>query len=257
MKYSAQEVIQFVSEEDVKFIRLAFSDTNGTPKNISILSTEIESAFNAGIKINSDALYYNLEEILLHPDSNTFALLPWRPDHGRVARMYCTLSDAFGNHIKEDARYSLSISPGACDEKTYFTECDFYLFTQDKAPYDDAGFMDMTPLDKCENIRREVCLALESMGVAPIKSCHSFGPGQNRITYKSNSLLSAADDLTTYIITVKTLAQTAGLYASFAHSDTQNTAANQCQIRSEDDSLFATFLPDSNPYIELLKCNGA
>ena len=181
MKYTPQEVIQFIQEEDVKFIRLAFCDIQGRHKNISIMPHELERAFEYGIAIDASAIEGFGDEVhsdlFLRPDPTTIAVLPWRPEHGRVVRMFCTITDQSGKIFIHDTRSILkqAIADAAADGYTFFfgSELEFYLFKLDDdgepthIPYDQATYMDVSPDDKCENVRREICLTLERMGIKP------------------------------------------------------------------------------------------
>ena len=229
MKYSNQEVMQYVQEEDVKFIRLAFCDVFGKPKNISIMPEELPRAFEYGIAIDASAIEGFGDEthsdLLLHPEADTLMPLPWRPDHGRVVRMFCTISYPDGRTFECDSRSILKQAVQDAEKAGYQfffgAEQEFYLFKLDdngnptKEPYDNAGYMDIAPEDKGENIRREVCLTLEQMGIRPESSHHKEGLGQNEIDFRYSSPLSAADDAMTFRTVVKTVACLNGLYADF------------------------------------------
>lgn len=244
MKYSAQEVIQYVIEEDVKFIRLAFCDVYGRQKNISIMPSELPRAFEYGIAIDASAIKGFGDEthsdLLLHPDTETLSLLPWRPEHGRVVRMYCTITDPDGNIFECDTRSILkkAISDAKSEgvEFSFGSELEFYLFKTDengnktKEPYDDAGYMDIAPDDKGENIRREICLTLEQMGIKPESSHHEEGPGQNEIDFRYSDPLSAADNAMTFQTVVKTVAYRNGLCADFTPKPLTNHPGNGFHI---------------------------
>ncbi len=230
MKYSAQEVMQYVSEEDVKFIRLAFCDIYGRQKNISIMPEELPRAFEYGIAIDASAIDGFGDEthsdLLLHPDSSGLAVLPWRPENGRVIRMFCDITYPDGTPFECDTRGILKRAvQKACDsgvEIAFGAEMEFYLFKLDeygsktRIPYDDAGYMDIAPDDRGENVRREICLTLEQMGIRPESSHHEEGPGQNEIDFRYSDPLSAADNAMTFQTVVKTVAQRNGLWADFS-----------------------------------------
>ena len=230
MKYSKQEVMQFVAEEDVKFIRLAFCDVFGKQKNISILTTELQKAFEHGIAIDGSAIAGfggNVHsDLLLHPEADTLSILPWRPEHGRVVRMFCHITYPDGRAFENDTRTLLKNAVEAARQQGYAfyfgAEQEFYLFELDEngaptdKPYDTAGYMDIAPEDKGENIRREICLTLEQMGIFPETSHHEEGPGQNEIDFQYSDPLSAADNIMTLQTIVKTVANRNGLYADFS-----------------------------------------
>lgn len=229
MKYSEKEVIQFVQEEDVKFIRLAFCDVFGKQKNISITSEELPRAFKYGIAFDASAIAGFADEansdLFLHPDAETLTILPWRPEHGRVVRMFCSIKYPDGRDFECDTRNILKQAIAEARKSGYRffvgAEQEFYLFRLDenglptKIPYDNAGYMDVAPEDKGENIRREICLMLEQMGIQPESSHHEEGPGQNEIDFRYSDPLTAADNVLTFQTIVKMVAGRNGLCADF------------------------------------------
>lgn len=230
MKYTPQEVIQFIQEEDVKFIRLAFCDCFGRPRNISIMPHELERAFKYGIAIDASAIAGFGDEVnsdlFLHPDASTIALLPWRPEHGSVVRMFCSITHPDGTPFAHDTRGILKQAVADAAKAGYAfsfgSELEFYLFRLDEngevtdVPYDQATYMDVAPEDRCENVRREICLTLERMGIQPESSHHEEGPGQNEVDFRYSDPLSAADNAVTFLTVVKTIAARNGLYADFS-----------------------------------------
>ena len=244
MKYSKQEVMQYVQEEDVKFIRLAFCDVFGKQKNISIMPEELPRAFEYGIAIDASAIEGFGDEthsdLLLHPDADTLMPFPWRPEHGRVVRMFCTISYPDGRTFECDSRSILKQAVQDAEKagfQFFFgAEQEFYLFNLDdngnptKEPYDNAGYMDIAPEDKGENIRREVCLTLEQMGIRPESSHHEEGPGQNEIDFRYSSPLAAADNAMTFQTVVKTVARRNGLYADFSPKPLEDKPGNGFHI---------------------------
>lgn len=230
MKYSKEEVVQFVAEEDVKFIRLAFCDVFGKQKNISIMPGELIRALEYGIAFDASAVAGFGDEthsdLLLHPEPETLMILPWRPEHGRVVRMYCTISYPDGSPFECDTRGLLKRAVEDAHQAGYSfgfgAEQEFYLFKLDddgeatKTPYDNAGYLDIAPEDKGENIRREICLTLEQMGIRPESSHHKEGPGQNEIAYRYSDAVTAADNAMTFRTVVKTVAHRNGLFADFS-----------------------------------------
>ena len=255
MKYSAQEVIQYVNEEDVKFIRLAFCDVYGRQKNISIMPGELPRAFEHGITFDASSIEGFSDErysdLFLRPDPETLAVLPWRPEHGRVVRMFCTITKPNGELYECDTRSILK--KAVADAKKagvefYFgSELEFYLFKLDeegnptKVPYDEAGYMDMAPEDRGENVRREICLDLEQMGILPESSHHEQGPGQNEIDFRYSKPLGAADDAMTFQTVVKTIARRSGLYADFSPKPISGKPGNglhiNMSVRDDDNHI--------------------
>lgn len=244
MNYTQQEIQQFIIEEDVKFIRLAFTDIYGIQKNISIMPSELERAFTYGIAIDASAIDGFGDEVhsdlFLHPDTSTLSFLPWRPDHGRVVRMYCTVCDPDGHPIEADTRYLLQKSIQKAQEQgltfAFGSEMEFYLFKTDengnplKEPYDYASYMDIAPLDKGENVRREICLTLEQMGIEPESSHHELGHGQNEIDFRYAQPLIAADNAQTFRAVVNTIASQSGLCADFSPKPVDGWPGNGMHI---------------------------
>ncbi|HNX14088.1 MAG TPA: glutamine synthetase family protein [Oscillospiraceae bacterium] len=229
MSYTKQEVMDFIRQEDVKFIRLAFCDVYGIQKNVSIMPSELERAFSDGISIDGSAIDGFAEaeksDLFLKPDPATLAVLPWRPTHGRVIRVFCDVLDPNGTPIECDCRSLLKKTIKAAHEKgvdcLFGTEIEFYLFKTGEdgektlIPFDNAGYMDIAPDDRGENVRREICLALEEMGITPESSRHEDGPGQNEIDFRCADPLAAADNAVTFKSAIRTIAAGNGLWASF------------------------------------------
>lgn len=252
MKYTQDEVMQFVREEDVKFIRLMFCDVSGRQKNISILPGELERAFLRGIPFDGSALMGfgdgACSDLMLHPDPDTLAVLPWRPEHGRVVRMFSGITLPDGRDFPGDTRSLLQRAVRAGEELGrgfhFGAEQEFYLFKLDdkgeptREPYDCAGYMDIAPDDRGENIRREICLTLEQMGITPESSYHKEGPGQNEIDFRHSDPLSAADNAMTFRTVVKTVAGRNGLWADFSPKPLPDRPGNgfhiNISVRSEN-----------------------
>ncbi len=252
MKYSKEEVLQYMQEEDVKFIRLAFCDVFGRQKNISIMPQELPRAFEHGIAIDASAITgfgdESHSDLFLHPDADTLMPLPWRPEHGRVVRMFCSITYPDGKLFECDTRSLLKKAVREAEQAGYLfffgAEQEFYLFHLDdngsptKIPYDHASYMDIAPEDRGENIRREVCLTLEQMGILPESSHHEEGPGQNEIDFRYSDPLTAADNSMTFQTVVKTIAGLNGVFADFSPKPLENEAGNgfhiNISVRSSD-----------------------
>ena len=230
MEYTVDEVMKYIEDEDAKFIRLAFRDAYGVQKNISVMPGEIKKAFESGIPINPRRIAgfrdYPYASLFLKPDPSTLSILPWRPDSGKVLRMFCDMYTPDGEVVKADTRAILKqAADRARDAGISFrfgSEMEFYLFSKDengnptRIPYDQAGYMDIAPADRCENVRRELCLTIERMGLIPERSHHEQGPGQNEIDFHYARPLKAADQQTTFKMVVNTIADRYGLSADFS-----------------------------------------
>lgn len=244
MQYSKEEIRQYVAEEDIKFIRLAFCDLSGRQKNISIHPDELDRALQYGIAFDASAIPGFGDEVhsdlFLQPDTSTLCLLPWRPDHGRVARMFCGIVRPDGTPFEADTRQLLRQAVREAEDMgvtfAFGTEMEFYLFQRDelgeptKQPYDHAGYMDIAPEDKGENVRREICLTLEQMGIRPECSHHEQGPGQNEIDFRYSRPLTAADNAVTFRTVVDSVAVRSGLAADFSPKPISGQPGNGMHI---------------------------
>ncbi len=244
MKYSKEEVMQYVREEDVKFIRLAFCDVFGKQKNISIMPQELPRAFEYGIAFDASAIAgfggETHSDLLLHPIAETLMLLPWRPEHGKVVRMFSRISYPDGTPFECDTRSLLEKAMADAQKAGYNfafgAEQEFYLFKLDengiptREPHDTAGYMDIAPDDRGENIRREICLTLEQMGIRPESSHHEEGFGQNEIDFRYSDALTAADNALTFQTVVKTAAHRNGLFADFSPKPLADNPGNGFHI---------------------------
>ena len=244
MNYTISEVMQFVSEEDVKFIRLAFCDVFGKQKNISIMPAELKRAFSDGIAFDSSAISgfggAIKSDLFLHPDPSTLAILPWRPEHGKVVRMYCDITTPDGTPFECDTRGILRRAVADAATMGYSfdigSEIEFYLFRLDDngdpttTLFDTAGYMDIAPEDKGENVRREICLTLEQMDIRPESSHHEAGPGQNEVDFRYSDALSAADNAVTFCNVVNVVASRNGLRVDFGPKPVKSRAGSGMHI---------------------------
>ncbi len=230
MNYTPDEVMQYILEEDVKFIRMAFCDIYGKQRNAAIMAGELPRAFEHGIAFDASAVSgFDMEvrsDLFLRPNASTLKELPWRPQHGRVAHMFCDIVHPDGTPFEGDTRRLLRATAQQAAERgfefRFGTEMEFYLFRLDeqgrptKEPFDEAGYMDVAPEDKGENVRRDVCLTLERMGIFPESSHHESGPGQNEIDFRYADPVAAADNAILFRSVVRTIAAQNGLWADFS-----------------------------------------
>ena len=244
MIYTAREVYDFVRQEDVKFIRLAFCDVNGKQKNISIMPDELPRAFSDGISFDASAIKGFGDEVgsdlLLFPVPSTLNILPWRSSHGNVIRMFCSMKYPDGTQFEKDSRMILQRAVDAAAAKgvsvQFGAEFEFYLFNTDEKgmptdePFDRAGYMDVAPEDRGENARREICLTLLEMGIKPESSHHEEGPGQNEIDFRYSDAMTAADNAMNFMTVVKAAAQRDGIYADFSPKPLPGESGNGLHI---------------------------
>lgn len=244
MYYSYNDVVQFVEENDIKFIKLAFVDIAGVQKNISIMTSELKRAFEYGIAFDASSIYgfgnEQSSDLFLKPIPQTIQILPWRPDNGRVARMFCNIIKPDGTPFELDSRKLLQDTVERAKAKgftfNFGAEFEFYLFKRDengiaaKIPYDNAGYMDIAPEDRGEDIRRDICFTLLDMDIYPESSHHEMGPGQNEIDFKYSDALSSADNALIFKTVVESVSDINGLCADFSPRPLSNKSGNGLHI---------------------------
>jgi glutamine synthetase len=228
-KYSREQVIELVKENDVKFIRLQFTDIFGTLKNVAITDSQLIKALDNKCMFDGSSIegFVRIEEsdMYLRPDLDTFVIFPWRPQQGRVARLICDVYTPDGMPFSGDPRNVLKKVLAEAAEMGYSfnvgPECEFFLFHTDDSgnpttiTHDDGGYFDLGPVDMGENARRDMCLTLDSMGFEIEASHHEVAQGQHEIDFKYASALETADKIMTFKLVVKTTAQRHGLHATF------------------------------------------
>ena len=228
-KYTKQDIIRFVEEEDVEFIRLQFTDMFGTLKNVAITKSQLGKALDNRCMFDGSSIegFVRIEEsdMYLHPDLDTFCIFPWRPQQGKVARIICDVYRANGEPFEGDPRYLLKKEIARAKALGYSfhvgPECEFFLFHVDEngqpttITHEKAGYFDLGPIDLGENARRDMVLTLEDMGFEIEASHHEVAPAQHEIDFKYDEALATADNIMTFKLAVKTIAKRHGLFASF------------------------------------------
>jgi glutamine synthetase len=229
-EYSYDDIFRIVRDEDVKFIRLQFTDIFGTLKNVTISVEQLEKALSNRCVFDGSSIegFVRMEEsdMYLWPDINTFQIFPWRPQAGKVARFICDVHYPDGRPFEGDPRYVLKKAIEKAKNLGYNLinfgpECEFFLFFTDNdgnpttITHDNASYFDFAPVDLGENARREMCMMLEEMGFEVEGSHHEVAPGQHEIDFKYSDALATADALQTLKLVVKTVAQRNGLHATF------------------------------------------
>ncbi len=226
---TVDEVLRFIEENDVTFVRLAFMDLFGRLKNMAIPPERLPEAFETGVAVDATAVdgYEGADggDLLLRPDPDTLSILPWRPQTGRVCRLLCGLTDTQGKPFEGDGRAILrrAMETAAADglDVRFSTGCGFYLLDLDDEgrptwrPHDHGGYMDMAPLDRCEDIRRDICMTLEEMNIHPESSLHERGCGQNGIALPRTDPMSAADHYVSFLQAARAVSMRYGVHATF------------------------------------------
>lgn len=228
-KYTKNDIIRMVEEEDVEFIRLQFTDIFGQLKNVAITKSQLDKALSNKCMFDGSSIegFVRIEEsdMYLYPDLDSFVIFPWRPQQGKVARLICDVYKADGTPFEGDPRYVLrrAIKEAADMGFTFNVgpECEFFLFHTDEVgspttiSHEKAGYFDLGPSDLGENVRRDMVLSLEEMGFEIEASHHECAPAQHEIDFKYDEALATADNIMTFKLAVKTIAKRHGLYATF------------------------------------------
>lgn len=228
-KYTNQDILKLVEENDVKFIRLQFTDVFGILKNVAITAKQLERSLKEGTMFDGSSIdgFSRIEEsdMVLKPDPDTFEIFPWRPQQGKVARLICDVYTTDGKPYEGCPRNVLKKTLAKAAELGYTMnvgpECEFFLFQTDAdgkpttITHDEGGYFDLAPIDKGEDARRDMCLALEEMGFEIEASHHEVAEGQHEIDFKYADALLTADNIMTFKIVVKSIAVRHGLCATF------------------------------------------
>ena len=228
-KYSRSEILRLAEEEDVEFIRLQFTDMFGMLKNIAIPSSRLADAMEEDYMIDLASLDGYSEEdnagLYLKPDLSTFAILPWRPQNGKVARFLCDMRREDGSEYEASPRFLLKRSIEKAAKMGYEfrlnPECEFFLFHTDEngtpttLSHERAGYLDTSPIDLGENTRRDIILTLEEMGYEITSSHHEIAAAQHEIDFAFEDALATADKVMTFKMAVRTIARRYGLHATF------------------------------------------
>lgn len=220
-----KEVLELVKENDVKFIRLWFTDILGQLKSFAITTAELEKAFSEGMGFDGSSIkgFARIDEsdMIAMPDASTFAILPWRPKEKAVGRMFCDILQPDGSPYQGDPRYALKRNLARLKDKGYTfylgPELEYFYFRNNKEPVtlDEGGYFDLTTLDAASDLRRDTVLTLEAMGIAVEYSHHEVAPSQHEIDLRYTDALTMADNVMTYRIVVKEIADKYGFYATF------------------------------------------
>ena len=228
-KYSKEDIMRMVEEEDVEFIRLQFTDIFGMLKNVAITASQLEKALDNRCMFDGSAIegFVRIDEsdMYLYPDLDTFEVFPWRPQQGKVARFICDVYNPDGTPFSGDPRYVLKRAVKRAEDMGYVLnvgpECEFFLFHTDEegrpttSTHEMAGYFDVSPIDLAENVRRDIVLNLEEMGFQVEASHHEIAPAQHEIDFQYTDALRAADNIMTFKMAAKTIAKRHGLHATF------------------------------------------
>lgn len=240
-----EDILSMIDEEGVEFIRLQFTDIFGNLKNIAVTPGQMGKVFDNRYSFYGAAIYgnkYELDDKLyLYPDLETFKILPWRPQQGKVAKIFCDVFYADGTPFENAPRYILkkAVDSAAASGYSFIVdpECEFFLFHTDEnglpttTSHEIAEYMDVGPVDFGENARRDIVLMLEEMGFEIESSHHEHAPAQHEIDFQEEDAFVMADSIQTFKFAVRSIAKRFGLYATFMPMPRPGVAGSGMHIR--------------------------
>jgi glutamine synthetase len=262
-KYSREDIQRLAKEENVKFIRLQFTDILGTIKNVEIPISQLEKALDNKMMFDGSSIegFVRIEEsdMLLYPDLSTWVIFPWTAEKGKVARLICDIYTPEGKPFEGDPRNNLRRVLKEMEELGFTNfnlgpEPEFFLFKLDQKGEptlelnDQGGYFDLAPTDLGENCRRDIVLELEEMGFEIEASHHEVAPGQHEIDFKYADALTACDQIQTFKLVVKTIARKHGLHATFMPKPLfgVNGSGMHCNLSLFKDGQNAFYEPTGN-----------
>ena len=239
-RLTKEDILRDAVEKNVEFVRLQFTDVFGNLKNIAITSAHLKNALENKCMFDGSSIdgFARIEEsdMYLHPDPDTLEIFPWRPQHGKVARLICDVYGTDGQPFIGDPRYILRRAIKEAADMGYTLnvgpECEFFLFQTDEnaqpttVAYERAGYFDLGPVDFGENARRDMVLTLEEMGFDIEASHHECAPAQHEIDFRYDEALKTADNIMTFKLAVKTIARRHGQHATFMPKPKYGTAGS-------------------------------
>ncbi len=247
MKYTKEDIYNLVEEEDVEFIRLQFTDMFGVMKNVAVTVNQLDKILDNKCTFDGSMIdgFSRVEEsdMYLCPDLDTFTIFPWRPQQGKVARFICNVKRVDGTDFEGDPRHVLIKAVEDAKEMGYDfvvgPECEFFLFHTDDngnpttVTHEKAGYFDLGPTDRGENVRRDMVLNLEDMGFNVMASHHELAPGQHEIDFEADNALKTADNIMTFKLAVKSVAKRHGLHATFMPKPTSGVNGSGMHIQMQ------------------------
>ncbi len=257
-KYTKEDILRLAKEENVRYIRLQFTDLMGVIKNVEIPLSQLPKALDNKMMFDGSSIegFVRIEEsdMYLVPDLDTWVVFPWGTEHGKVARLICDVYMPDGSPFEGDPRQILKRVLKEAEEMGFTAfnvgpEPEFFLFKLDEKGEpsldlnDQGGYFDFAPLDLGENCRRDIVLTLEKMGFEIEASHHEVAPGQHEIDFKYANALQAADQILTFKLVVKTVARQHGLHATFMPKplfgvNGSGMHAHQSLFRGEENAFY-------------------
>jgi len=230
MTTTASDIKKVAKEENVRFLRLMFTDILGTIKNVEVPISQLDKVLENKLMFDGSSIegFVRIEEsdMYLYPDLDTWMIFPWESEHGKVARLICDIYNPDGTPFSGDPRGALKRALSHMEEMGFQAfnlgpEPEFFLFKLDEAGEittklnDQGGYFDFAPTDLGENCRRDIVLELEKLGFEVEASHHEVAPGQHEIDFKYANAIDACDNIQTFKLVVKTIARKHGLHATF------------------------------------------
>ncbi|MGM7701268.1 type I glutamate--ammonia ligase [Pseudalkalibacillus sp. Hm43] len=257
-KYSKDQIFKMVKEENVRFVRLQFTDLLGTIKNVEIPTSQLEKALDNKMMFDGSSIegFVRIEEsdMYLYPDLDTFVVFPWTSEKGKVARLICDIYNPDGTPFEGDPRANLKRILQEMEDLGFTDfnigpEPEFFLFKNDEKGEptlelnDKGGYFDLAPTDLGENCRRDIVLELEDMGFEIEASHHEVAPGQHEIDFKYADAVTTCDNIQTFKLVVKTIARKHGLHATFMPKplfgvNGSGMHANMSLFKGKDNAFF-------------------
>ncbi|MGO0061601.1 type I glutamate--ammonia ligase [Brevibacillus fluminis] len=257
-KYTKEDILRLAKEENVKYIRLQFTDLMGIIKNVEIPLSQLPKALDNKMMFDGSSIegFVRIEEsdMYLAPDLDTWVVFPWGTESGKVARLICDINNPDGTPFEGDPRQILKKVLKEANDMGFTSfnvgpEPEFFLFKMNEKGEptldfnDQGGYFDFAPLDLGENCRRDIVLALEQMGLEIEASHHEVAPGQHEIDFKYADAVQAADQILTFKLVVKTIARQHGLHATFMPKPMYGVAgsgmhANQSLFRGKENAFY-------------------
>ena len=239
-----EDIERMIEEEGVEFIRLQFTDIYGRLKNVAVTAGQMEKVFDNKYSFYGRAIFGNVydydDKLYLYPDLETFSILPWRPQQGKVAKIVCDICTCDGKPFEHSSRYILHKAVKEAEKEGYTMmvdpECEFFLFHTDEnalpttTSHEIAEYLDVGPSDFGENARRDIVLMLEDMGFDIESSHHEYAPAQHEIDFREEDAFSMADSIQTFKFAVRSGAKRFGLYATFMPKPRQDVAGSGMHI---------------------------
>ena len=239
--YTKEDIKRFAEEENVRYLRLQFTDILGTIKNVEIPISQLDKALDNEMMFDGSSIegFVRIEEsdMKLYPDLNTWVIFPWTTGKGKVARLICDIYKPDGTPFEGDPRSNLKRVLNRMKDMGYTDfnlgpEPEFFLFKLDEKGKptlelnDDGGYFDLAPTDLGENCRRDIVLELEDMGFEVEASHHEVASGQHEIDFKYADAITACDNIQTFKLVVKTIARKHNLHATFMPKPLEGISGN-------------------------------